>query len=42
MSPNSLQISVVRIFHAHHHAGFERISFLEQLVDTFGIRNFDV
>ena len=41
MRPNFLQIGVIRIFHAHNHAGLERISFLEQLLDTFGICTFD-
>jgi len=36
---NRLQTGVIRIFHAHHDAGLKRIPFLEQPLDTFGIRS---
>jgi hypothetical protein len=38
---NFLLISVPRVFHARHYVGLERVSFLEQLVDTLRIRTLD-
>src|SRR5260370_381352 len=38
---NFLLISVPSVFHARHYVGLERVSFLEQLVDTLRIRTLD-
>src|SRR5712692_6603377 len=38
---NFLLISVPGVFDARHYVGLERVSFIEQLVDTLRIRTFD-
>src|SRR5207244_9368306 len=38
---NFLLISVPSVFHARHYVGLERVSFLEQLVNTLRIRTLD-
>ena len=42
MRTNLPLISVPSLFHARHYIGLERVSFLDQLVDTLRIRTFDV
>jgi hypothetical protein len=41
MRANFLLIRVPGVFHARHYVGLERVSLLEQLVDTLRIRTFD-
>jgi len=38
---NFALVGVIGVLHALHRFGLERVSFLEQLVDTLGIRTFD-
>src|SRR3981081_918163 len=42
MRANFPLVSVIGVFHALHHVGLERVSFLEQLVHTLRIRTLDV
>ena len=42
MSANFPLLSAPCVFYARHYVGFERVSFLEQLVDTLRIRTLDV
>src|SRR6266850_4864968 len=42
MRVNFPLVSVIGVFHALHHVGLERVSFLEQLVHTLRIRTLDV
>jgi len=42
MRANFPLVTVIGIFHAFNHVGLERVSFLEQLVDTLRIRALGV
>ena len=42
MRANLPLISAPSVFHARHYVSFERVSLLEQLVDTLRIRTLDV
>jgi hypothetical protein len=42
MRSNLPLISAPSVFHARHYVSFERVSLLEQLVDTLRIRTLDV
>ena len=41
MRPNILLITFPGLFNPAHYVGFERVSFLKQLLDTFRICSFD-